>query len=155
MTKLKICNNGSSPDRSGHQKGLNSNIYSPTQHNTCFWVPQQNYTDDIPFIINKLDVYFLNICEAIPVIHNSTFSIHNYSLLSIWGYTNVRITTIDNARKNSDYFKAIYNKQKKKGKHHYVALSHVMRKLVIIALAVIKTGEPFDEKKLNLELAIT
>jgi len=61
----------------------------------------------------------------------------------------------DNARKNSDYFKAIYTKQKKKGKHHYVALSHVMRKLVIIALAVIKTGEPFDEKKLNLELAIT
>jgi len=61
----------------------------------------------------------------------------------------------DNARKNSDYFKAIYNKQKNKGKHHYVALSHVMRKLVIIALAILKSGEPFDEKKLNLELAIT
>ena len=61
----------------------------------------------------------------------------------------------DNARKNSDYFKAIYNKQINKGKHHYVALSHVMRKLIIIAFAILKTGEPFDEKKLNLELVIT
>jgi transposase len=61
----------------------------------------------------------------------------------------------DNARKHSDYFKAIYDKQKNKGKHHYVALSHVMRKLVIIAFAILKSGEPFDEKKTNLELAIT
>lgn len=58
----------------------------------------------------------------------------------------------DNARKSSSYFKEIYDKHKEKGKHHYVALSHVMRKLLIILVAMLKTNKCFDEKNLILDL---
>jgi len=53
------------------------------------------------------------------------------------------------ARKSSPYFKAIYNKHKSKGKHHRVAISHVMRKLVDIATAMLKNNEAFSAEKLS------
>jgi len=46
-------------------------------------------------------------------------------------------------------FKAIYDKQKERGKHHYVAISHVMRKMVIVATAMLKNNEEFSSEKLS------
>ena len=40
-------------------------------------------------------------------------------------------------------FKAMYEKQKKKGKHHYVALSHVGRKLIHVVYAVLRDQKPY------------
>lgn len=54
----------------------------------------------------------------------------------------------DSARKCCPYFKAIYDKQKQRNKHHYVAVSHVMRKMVIIAAAMLKNNEEFSLEKL-------
>lgn len=40
-------------------------------------------------------------------------------------------------------FKAVYEKQKKRGKHHYVALSHVGRKLLGVIYAVLRDQKPY------------
>ncbi len=55
----------------------------------------------------------------------------------------------NSARICCPYFKAIYDKQKERGKHHYVAISHVMRKMVIIATAMLKNNEEFSIEKLS------
>jgi len=60
----------------------------------------------------------------------------------------------DNARKSCPYFKSIYDKQKARGKHHYVAISHVMRKMIIIAAAMLKNNEEYSIEKIpNFEVA--
>lgn len=53
----------------------------------------------------------------------------------------------DNARKRCPYFKSVYEKQRARGKHHYVAVSHVMRKMVIIAAAMLKNNEEYSIEK--------
>ena len=55
----------------------------------------------------------------------------------------------ESARKGSPYFKSIYEKQKNKGKHHRVAISHVIRKMVYIATAMLKNNEKFSIEKLS------
>jgi transposase len=54
----------------------------------------------------------------------------------------------ESARKCCPYFKSIYDRQKLRGKHHYVAVSHVMRKMVVIATAMLKKNEQFSLEKL-------
>ena len=49
------------------------------------------------------------------------------------------------ARLHSPGFGAIYERQKAKGKHHYVAVSHVARKMVEVIWAVHKSDRPFSE----------
>ncbi len=55
----------------------------------------------------------------------------------------------DSARRCCPHFKAIYEKQKQKGKHHKVALSHVARKIVVVATAMLKKKEEFSLEKLS------
>jgi transposase len=55
----------------------------------------------------------------------------------------------DSARRCCPYFKSIYDRQKLRGKHHYVAVSHVMRKMVVIATAMLKNNEEFSLEKLG------
>ncbi len=55
----------------------------------------------------------------------------------------------NSARQSCPYFKAIYNMQLDRGKHHYVALSHVIRKMIVIATAMLKNNEEFSFEKLS------
>ena len=51
----------------------------------------------------------------------------------------------DCARKNDPYFGDYYDRKRGvDGKHHYVALSGVARKLMGVALAVMKEGRPYE-----------
>lgn len=50
----------------------------------------------------------------------------------------------DCARKNDPYFGDYYAAKKAAGKHHYVALSGVARKLIGVALAVMKEERPYE-----------
>lgn len=52
------------------------------------------------------------------------------------------------ARLHSPGFASVYDRQIKRGKHHYVAISHVARKLVEVLVALEKSGQPFDPEKL-------
>lgn len=47
-------------------------------------------------------------------------------------------------------FRAIYDKHRyERCKHHKVALSHVMRKLITVIYAVMRDNEPFDSEKIH------
>jgi transposase len=41
-------------------------------------------------------------------------------------------------------FRAIYERQRQRGKHHRVALSHVANKLVRVVYSVLKGQRPYD-----------
>lgn len=47
-------------------------------------------------------------------------------------------------RWDPDYFGAYYNKLMARGKHHYVALSGVARKLIAVMLVLMKEGRPYE-----------
>lgn len=53
------------------------------------------------------------------------------------------------ARLHSPVFAAVYDRQMSRGKHHYVAVSHVARKLVEVLVAVERSGQPFDPERLS------
>lgn len=50
------------------------------------------------------------------------------------------------ARMHSPTFKKVYQKQKDKGKHHNVAISHVAKKMAYIVDAILRTNEQFKEQ---------
>ena len=55
-----------------------------------------------------------------------------------------------NVRLHCPEFQKIYNKHKvEKHKHHGVAMSHVVRKLLQVIQAMAQTGLPFDASKIG------
>lgn len=48
------------------------------------------------------------------------------------------------AAQHDPRFKAVYEKQKKKGKHHFVALTHVARKMISVVYAVLRDQKPYQ-----------
>jgi hypothetical protein len=47
-------------------------------------------------------------------------------------------------------FHAIYDRQRKRGKHHLVALSHVANTLIRVIYAVLKGQRPYDPQQHGL-----
>lgn len=47
------------------------------------------------------------------------------------------------ASRHDPMFKAVYIKHKNKGKHHYVAISHVARKMVNVIYSILKSGKEY------------
>lgn len=41
-------------------------------------------------------------------------------------------------------FRAVYDRQRQRGKHHLVSLSHVANKLMRVVYAVLKGQRPYD-----------
>ena len=46
-------------------------------------------------------------------------------------------------------FRAIYDKHRQRGKHHKVAISHVMRKILAVIYALMRDNVPYDSKKIS------
>lgn len=86
-----------------------------------------------------------------PSIRESGSSIHAKGRMVKRGSPYLRwalITAAQTVSMYSETFHRYYLKKKKEGKHHYVALSHVARKLIRVLFHLSKTGESFSEQKL-------
>ena len=55
------------------------------------------------------------------------------------------------ARQKSEPFKAVYERQIRKGKPFKVAISHVMRKLIDVIAAVLRDSQPYDPLRVGVD----
>ena len=85
-------------------------------------------------------------------VHESGTSIHGKGYLTKRGNKYLRSTLFNAAfvaqRRNPE-LKTFYDKKIKEGKHHFVALCAVERKLVHIIFAVWKRGKPFEHRPME------